>query len=259
MRPPERSGLTSTVRRIPLNTIPIAALPPVVTVDIDESAGLTGALIKRLELACDAVEDGAANGILEMRLRGSAQCAPAWPCNASLDTVHKWEKTLRRIERLPGITLVVAEGRCGAGAIDLLAVADYRIAGRGLRLYPRGAGAASWPGVAMYRLAARAGQSAARAVFMFGAEIKATRAAGSGLADEVADDTQLARDEFVQSLANVDSKTLASRRMILLEGLGQSYERVVGLHLAACAAELRSRPAVEAAAARSADALASVA
>jgi isomerase DpgB len=241
-----------------LNYISIAPLPQVVTVDIDESAGLTGALIQRLELACDAVEDGAANGILEMRLRSGSQCTPTWPGNVSLDTVHKWEKALRRLERLPGITLVVAEGRCGAGAIDLLAVADYRIAGSGLRLYPRGVGAASWPGVAMYRVAARAGQSAARAVFMFGAEITATRAAGSGLADEVADDTQLARDAFVESLVGVDSKILASRRMIVLEGLGQSYERVVGLHLAACAAELRSRPAVEAAAAQTAHALESV-
>lgn len=47
---------------------------------------------------------------------------------------------------------------------------------------------------------------------------------------------------FVASLA-VGLKALASRRMLVLEGLGQSYERVVGLHLAACAAELRARQA----------------
>ena len=48
-----------------------------------------------------------------------------------------------------------------------------------------------------------------------------------------------ARDKFIASLSLIDLKALGSRRLLLLEGMGQGYERAVGLHLAACDAELR--------------------
>ena len=148
---------------------------------------------------------------------------------------------MRRLDRLVGISLAQISGHCSSGALELLAAADHRIADPTLCLQIRADSRASWPGMGMYRVAARAGISRARGLYMFAVELNAGQAFDSGLLDQVVKDASRAREEFVQSLAGIDLKALASRRLLMLEGPGQGYDRLLGLHLAACEAELRCR------------------
>ena len=70
--------------------------------------------------------------------------------------VSKWERGLRRLERLDMTTVAMATGDCGGLALDALLATDYRVATSDVRLLVPVAGGATWPGMAIYRLAQQA-------------------------------------------------------------------------------------------------------
>ena len=60
--------------------------------------------------------------------------ANRWPRDLTVALVSKWERALRRLERLPAATIAVADGDCGGPALDALLATDYRIASPAVRL-----------------------------------------------------------------------------------------------------------------------------
>ncbi|WP_045727215.1 enoyl-CoA-hydratase DpgB [Xanthomonas sp. GPE 39] len=214
-----------------------------VHLEIDATSVLSDELTQRLGRACDEVEDASTPAVLLLHLRGAATLPveASWPGPVNLDVIGRWEKAMRRFERLEGVSLACIDNACTAGMLDLLLAVDRRIAvpGASIRMHSRGE--AAWPSMAMRRMSTRMGIDAARTVFLFETQLGCARMAQLGVVDQVSEDAQGAIGAWLASLAEVDLQALPGRRLLLLEGAAHSYEQAVGQHLAACDMELRRR------------------
>jgi isomerase DpgB len=220
-----------------------STLAPQLTVD--GSQPLTLDTVKALNALCDTAEDGELRTPLVVAVSG----APATGPNVPLPLVNKWERALRRLEKLDVPTAALADCDCGGTALELLLATDLRIATPGSRLLPlagdllctgNGAGAV-WPGMALYRLANQAGVTAVRRAVLFGAPLDAERALALNLLDELAEDPAAALAALVDTLTA--GPGLAIRRQLMLDAATTSFEEALGRHLAACDRVLRDTPA----------------
>ncbi|BCK68054.1 hypothetical protein Srufu_020070 [Streptomyces libani subsp. rufus] len=165
-----------------------------IILDIDTSTALTDALIHSVSEVCDHAED-ATDSVVILRLADhSLPSTPdaAWPGDAEVHTVNKWERTLRRLERLPAPTIAVVEGAVGGPALELLLAVDYRIATPDVAIRPPLLGGVPWPGMLLHRLSQQVGVAASRRIALFGTEIAAERALHTGILDELAPAADLA-------------------------------------------------------------------
>ncbi|MFV2104389.1 enoyl-CoA-hydratase DpgB [Micromonospora sp. LOL_024] len=198
---------------------------------LDRAASVVDAL-------CRQVGERGGQHVVVLRLAG-VPADSSWPGAVEVQQVNRWERALRRLERLTAANIGVAEGTCGGPALDLLLAADYRIATADLRLLLPVNEAHFWPGMAMYRLVAQLGMCRARQLVLWGHEILADRALATGLVDEVARDPEEAVQAATVFLGRLSGRELAVRRQLLLEAHSTSYEEALGAHLAACDRELR--------------------
>lgn len=205
-----------------------------VEVALDRSLAELTAL---LGAACDRVEEIGAGAVLVLWL--GQQAAVRWPdASVGVHEVNKWERALRRVERLNAPVIAVAQGECSGPALETLLVADHRIVSSSLRMVPPVNEGLFWPSMAVHRLVDQLGAGRARQVVLRGAVITAARAEQIGLVDEIADDLAGALDVAVSSLGQVSGVELAVRRRLLNEAATTSFEDALGPHLAACDREL---------------------
>ncbi|MFI6727003.1 enoyl-CoA hydratase-related protein [Streptomyces sp. R-74717] len=202
---------------------------------IDGSRPLSTGTVKDVTILCDEVEDR--GGAVTLRVTGAP--APGWTDELDVSLVTKWERVLRRLERLPAVTAAVASGDCGGAALDAFLTADIRIATRGSRLLLPFDGEATWPGMAVFRLARLAGAARARRAVLFGHPIQAPEALMLGIADELTEAPEAAAAAAVQRCEGLSGKELALRRQLLLDATTTSFEDALGPHLAACDRALR--------------------
>lgn len=213
-----------------------------VEVRIDGRLPLSAELVENIVEACDAVEaagaSGAAGPALVVRVSGVP--GPGWADGLTVGLVSKWERSVRRLERLPAATIAIAEGDCGGQALDVLLAADYRVAAASARLVvPTGTGA-TWPGMALFRLVQQGSNSAAvRRAVLFGEPIDAAAALALQVVDEVTDDLEGALAAAVGLAARIPGAELAIRRQLIWDAVGTSFEDALGVHLAACDRALR--------------------
>jgi isomerase DpgB len=173
-------------------------------------------------------------------VRVSGTPEPGWASELSVALVSKWERGLRRLERLPAATIAVVGESCGGPALDALLATDYRIMPAGAELIMPVVAGATWPGMALYRLARQtAGTAPARRAVLFGSPIGAAAAGAIGVVDEVADDAAIATERAMEVAAAVRGAELAIRRQLWQEAQTVSYEEALGAHLAACDRTLR--------------------
>lgn len=208
---------------------------------MDGARPLSADLIAELGAVCDAAEDSAARGFVIVRVSGVP--GPGWADDLSVALVSKWERGLRRLERVPAVTIAVADADCGGPALDALLATDYRIMPAWAKLVVPVVAGATWPGMALYRLARQAaGAAPARRAVLFGTPIRADEAQAIGAIDEVAGNATLAVEKAIEVAAAVRGAELAIRRQLMGEALTTSYEDALGVHLAACDRALRRRP-----------------
>jgi len=101
---------------------------------------------------------------------------------------------------------------------------------------------ATWPGMALYRLARQAaGAAPARRAVLFGTPIEADVAKAIGVIDEIAGDATTAIEKAMAVAAAAGGAELAIRRQLMLEALPTTFEDALGIHLAACDRALRRR------------------
>jgi isomerase DpgB len=200
---------------------------------IDGATPPTPALIGTVGAACAAAEDRGA-GVLRLVVHG----APGrdWARGLDVALVNKWERALRRVERLPVTTVGVAVGDCGGTALDALLTTDYRVATTDVRLLPAVPGTAGWPGMAVYRLAQQAGVARVRQAVLFGRAITAADALDLRLVDELVDEPDAV---LAQPPGGPVWPDLAVRRRLLLDATTTTFENALGTHLAACDRALR--------------------
>jgi isomerase DpgB len=209
------------------------------TVWIDGARPLSAESVAAIATVCDGAEDRAGAGPVVVHVSGVP--GASWARDVNVALVSKWERGLRRLERLPAATIGVASGDCGGTALDALLATDYRIAASSVRLLVPAEAGATWPGMVLYRLChgAGAGEAAIRRAVLFGAPIDAGDALTLGLIDELAQDPLAAVAAAAEFTAAFSGAELAIRRQLMLDARMVSFEDALGHHLAACDRELR--------------------
>ncbi|AZM50104.1 enoyl-CoA hydratase [Streptomyces sp. WAC 06738] len=208
------------------------------TLRIDGAEPLTAAAVKALAAVCDEAEDGEGTGVVTVYVTGTP--GPGWTRGLDVQLVSKWERALRRLERLPAATVAVARGDCGGTALDAFLAADIRVATPGTRLLVTRDGEATWPGMASYRLVQLAGAAGIRRAVLFGLPIDATEAQALGLVDDLAADPASGVAAAAGLAGGLSGKEVAIRRQLLFDATTTSFEDALGRHLAACDRSLRA-------------------
>jgi isomerase DpgB len=214
------------------------AAPEKLTLRIDGSRPLTVEAVAAVTTACDRAEDNAGRARLIVQVSGAPRHPVADELTVSL--VSKWERALRRLERLPVTTVAVADGDCGGLALDALLATDYRIVTGSVRLVVPVGDDATWPGMALYRLAQYgAGAAAIRRAVLFGTPLEAADLLALHLVDEVTGDIDSALATAAERAGAVSGTELAIRRQLMADAATTSFEEALGVHLAACDRMLR--------------------
>ncbi|WP_239162101.1 enoyl-CoA-hydratase DpgB [Acrocarpospora phusangensis] len=203
---------------------------------IGSSEGLSGKLLDDLDQAARLADEG--HGvILDLHPAGEG----TWPGRTDVYEVSRWERTLRRLERASMPLIAVAAETCSGPAAEVLLVTDYRIGTPDFR-FQAVTGRASWPGVALHRLACQLGVARARRLVLWPTSLPAGQAVDWGLLDEVAPDRDAAlrrANELLAGMTAADGDDLALRRRLLLDAPALSVDDALGAHLAACDRVLR--------------------
>jgi isomerase DpgB len=206
-------------------------------VQVDGRRPLSAELVAALGTACDSAEDRGDRNMVILHVSG----APEEPLDGDVTValVSKWERVLRRLERLPAATIAVASGECGGLALEALFATDYRIATTSVRLLMPLRAGATWPGMLLYRLVRQAGTAAVRRAVLFGVPIAAADAVAMGLIDELTIDTPGALAAAAELAEAIPGTELAIRRQLMQDASAVSFEDALGAHLAACDRVLR--------------------
>ncbi|MGW4276758.1 enoyl-CoA-hydratase DpgB [Streptomyces seoulensis] len=205
---------------------------------IDGQQPLSAETVAAVAAVCDAAEDLDGRASLVVRVSGVPR--GPWPGDLTVSLVSKWERVLRRLERLPAPTVAVADGDCGGPALDVLLATDHRIATGSMRLVLPLEGGATWPGMALYRLAGHGANAAPiRRAVLYGTPVDATDALALHLIDQLTDDVPDALRLAAERAAAVSGTELAIRRQLLHDAAATSFEEALGVHLAACDRALR--------------------
>ena len=219
---------------------------------IDCARPLSQELITGLNELCERVEDAPGETFVLLRLRASrpdggqdtAAEPGSWPGEGvGIHLVNRWERALRRLERLGAVTVAVAEGRCGGPALEALLATDHRLGTSETTIELPTTNGEFWPGMAVHRLAGQLGLVRARRLVLFGAALTAAEAVQAGLLDEIVPDPAAGLAAARELSARVTGSEHALRRRLLLEAATTGYEEALGAHLAACDRTLRRRQA----------------
>ncbi|MEU0131313.1 MULTISPECIES: enoyl-CoA-hydratase DpgB [unclassified Streptomyces] len=162
-----------------------------------------------------------------------------WPGAVSIQEVKRWERALRRLERLDHVNIAVVEGTCGGPVLDLLLAADYRIAGPDLRLLLPVNEGHFWPGMTLYRLVQHIGLARARRIVLWDSAVELHDATDLGIVDQVSEDLTEAVHTAAVLRGRLSDRETRIRRRLLEEAASAEYDDALGVHLAACDRELR--------------------
>jgi isomerase DpgB len=204
---------------------------------LDGGRPLSAASVEELDAFCDRAEDQREPGPATVHVTGAP--AAGWTVEVTVGLVSKWERVVRRFERLGRLTAAVASGDCAGTALDVLLAADVRIATPGTRLLLARAGGAPWPGMTVHRLTRQAGSAGIRRAVLLGVPIQTDRALALNLVDEVSADPMAALAKLAETAGAVDGKELAIRRQLVFEAGSTAFEDALGAHLAAADRALR--------------------
>jgi isomerase DpgB len=205
---------------------------------VDGSQPLAGDTIAAVGAVCARAEAAAGTAVVVVRVSGSP--AGDWVAGLSTKLVNRWEQVLRRLERVPAMTIAAVTGDCGGPALDALLATDHRIAADGTRLLLAMQGGVVWPGMALYRLARQApNATAVRLATLFGKAIDLDDALALHLVHEAAGDVDAAIAVASARAVTVSGAELAIRRQLTADAQNVGFEEALGTHLAAVDRTLR--------------------
>ncbi|MFD1832887.1 enoyl-CoA-hydratase DpgB [Streptomyces desertarenae] len=208
------------------------------TLVIDGTEPPSAATAAAVQAFCDAAEDQAGSGAVVLRVSGAP--AEGWTSGLDVTVVNKWERALRRLERLARATVAIASGDCGGAALDVFVACDIRVVTPDTRLLVARDAAATWPGMAGFRLVQLAGAARVRRALLFGEPIEATAALRTGLADEMTEDLAGALATAVDLVGGLAGAEISIRRQLHFDAATTSFDEALGQHLAACDRVLRT-------------------
>ncbi|WP_236725177.1 enoyl-CoA-hydratase DpgB [Amycolatopsis orientalis] len=204
---------------------------------LDGARPLSPASVEELSALCDRAEDDREAGPVTVHVTGVP--SEGWTTGLTVGLVSKWERVVRRFERLGRLTVAVASGECAGTALDLLLAADLRIVTPGTRLRLAAVGGSTWPGMSVYRLTQQAGAAGIRRAVLLGTPIEVDRALALNLVDEVSEDPAKTLAGLAEAAAALDGAETAIRRQLIFEDGSTTFEDALGAHLAAADRALR--------------------
>jgi len=187
---------------------------------------------------CHHVERQENPMIVLLWIEGCAR-TETWPGEVSINAVSRWERAVRRLEKLSAPIIAAARGTCEGPASDLFFAADYRIAMADLNLVAPSNHGLAWPGMLLFRAVQKLGPLAAGRLILWGRGLDANVCSSTGLIDELTDDLLVSSQAFLLTLGSTPTREVSIRRQLLQEAMSTSYEDALGIHLAACESELR--------------------
>ncbi|MFJ2172675.1 enoyl-CoA-hydratase DpgB [Streptomyces sp. NPDC087851] len=196
-------------------------------------------LTAALNTVCEEAEEQRERTVVALRFAPSPPGAREWPGEVSIHEVNRWERAVRRLERLDNVTIAVAQGTCGGPVLDLLLAADLRIGTPDLKLLLPVNHGQFWPGMALYRLVRHIGPARARRMVLWASDIPLPDAVELGIIDEVSDDVSGAVRHAALLRGGLSGGEAGIRRRLLEEAASAEYQDAFGAHLAACDRELR--------------------
>lgn len=215
---------------------------PTIGIALDLGMPLSRELVSKIAALCDEGEDADSNTILCIHLNGSrsaeARLADA-PHAVDVGLVNHWERALRRLERLPIVTMSVASGEISGAGLELLLCTDYRLVGEGTHLRLAQPGQRPLPGMLLHRLSNQCGVALTRRMALFDRRLDSQEAQRHGLVDEVCGNLGVAVRAALEGLRQRDLAHASLQRRLILEAPSVSYEDALGSHLAACDRVLR--------------------
>jgi isomerase DpgB len=211
----------------------------VFTTEINGADLLSNELILQLDHALDQAEDLGSAAIMLVHVVGPENPAvlQPWPGPIDVQLVTKWERLLRRMERTDSATITVVERACSALALELLLVADRRLATGDFFVHCATSRAEVWPGMWLYRLSRQVGEAQARKLFLDSSGIPVDRVLGLSIIDEVVDGFNGNAATRILEYAPPDDFPV--RRRLMQDSFSSSFEEALGAHLAACDRALR--------------------
>ncbi|KDN81759.1 enoyl-CoA-hydratase DpgB [Kitasatospora cheerisanensis] len=221
--------------------MPVNALVGGPVLRVDGSREISAELTHAVADLCDEAESTGAD-FAALYVSGAPPGDPGDAVEKRPDVaaVTKWERTVRRFERLRLPTLAAASGECGGVALDLLLTADVRVAAPDVRLRLAFQEHGTWPGMAAFRLVQQLGLAPARRMVLFGRPLTAREALERGLVDQLSTDPRRTLVAAARLLRRMSGPELAIRRQLAFDAQWMSFEDALGPHLAACDRALRA-------------------
>jgi isomerase DpgB len=201
-----------------------------------------GWLIRELDEACEAVESGRSATGLVIAVTGALADGAQPPArrSASVHDIARWEKAVRRLERLDAPSAICLDGHCRHAGLELALACDLRIATPEARISVPTVSEGGLPGMALFRLGRSVGFPLARRLGLLGIELDAATALAAGLVDRIVPGDAVAEAEAALLSLGPDPQGLAIRRRLISDSATQSFEDALGAHLAACDRTLRT-------------------
>jgi isomerase DpgB len=208
-----------------------------VSIEIDGGESLSADLITRIEHAISLAEDSPHPlRSLLIRICGheDATSLHQWPGGCTVQSVSKWERALRRIERTSVPVFVLAHQVCSPIALEVLLAADYRVATQSFLMPAQSSGGATWPGMSLYRLTRQIGEARAKRFLITPSPLTASLALQTDMVDYLVTslDAGLKQLELLLTQAPLDD--FAVRRRLMQDSADTSFDEALGAHLAAC-------------------------
>ncbi|WPB88467.1 enoyl-CoA-hydratase DpgB [Streptomyces malaysiensis] len=188
---------------------------------------------------CEEAENLSSGTVAVLRVLPAPPRRREWPGDVSIQEVNRWERAVRRLERLDTVSITAAQGTCDGLVLDLLLAADFRIGTPDLKLKLPVNDGHFWPGMSVYRLVRHLGLARARRIVLWGTDIPLGEATDLGLVDQVSDDLTEGIHTAAVSRGRLSDRETRIRRLLLQEAASAEYDDALGAHIAACDRELR--------------------
>jgi isomerase DpgB len=188
---------------------------------------------------CDRVENLHERMVVVLKFRPAPDADRQWPGAVTIAEVSRWERAVRRVERLGSATITAVQGTCGGPVLDVLLATDFRIGTPEMRLVLPVNDGHFWPGMSVFRLVQHLGLARARRIVLWGTDIPAVEATSLGIVDQISEDLTGALHTAAVLCGRLSDPEIAVRRRLLQEAASVEYEDALGAHLAACDRELR--------------------
>lgn len=201
------------------------------TININDNAVISAELIEQINQLCVQAEADERITAVDFNFLKTADSQHDRAV-ADVGLLHKWEKSLRRLENLNALIVANCEGQLSLAAMSILATADLRL-GSASATFGLNGKEVTVPGMLIHRLTHQLSNNWVRSLLLLGNRLSAEEAVQSGLLDRIAAHPQALAEDILFGLSPHAFNDIRVRRKLILEASAASYDETIGLSLSA--------------------------